>query len=119
MAFEALHLAVRPERTPIVAACHVGPLVPGKPQPMETVENVGLERQRAACGVGVLQPEDERAAGPPREEVVEQRRARGADVERARRARRDSDADVWGGLHCRSLAIGGGCSASRAGDAVE
>ena len=45
-----------------------------------------------AC-VGVLEPQDERAARVAGVQVVEQRRPGGPDVERAGRARRDPDAD--------------------------
>ena len=59
---------------------------------MEPVEDVLLVRERRAGLVGVLEAQDERAAGLAREEVVEERGPRGADVERAGGARRDADA---------------------------
>ena len=46
-----------------------------------------------ARDVGVLQAQDERAADVPGEQVVEQRRPGGPDVERPGRARRDADAE--------------------------
>ena len=67
-------------------------LVPLMPEPVEAVEDVALERLGAAGDVGVLEPEHERPAGVAGEQVVEQGRARGADVEGPRGAGRDADA---------------------------
>ena len=71
-------------------------LVPVDAQPVEPVEDVLLERGGAAGDVGVLEAEHERAAGVAREQEVEQRGARGPDVQGAGRAGRDPDADVGG-----------------------
>ena len=65
----------------------LGTLVPGQAQPVEPVEDVLLESDRRAGRIGVLEPEDERAAVPAREQVVEQRGARRPDVEGPRWAR--------------------------------
>ena len=77
-------------------AGHARSLVPGDAQPVETVEDVLLERRRASGDIRVLEAEDERAAGVAGEQVVEQRRAGGADVEGPGGAGRDADADVGG-----------------------
>ena len=70
-----------------------GPSSQCEPEPVQPVEDVLLVGDRAAGDVRVLEAEDERAAGVAREQVVEQRRPGGPDVERAGRARRDPDAD--------------------------
>ena len=56
--------------------------------------------------VRVLEAQDERAAGVPREQVVEQRRPGGPDVERAGRARGDPDARSTVGHRRRRRAPG-------------
>ena len=70
----------------------LGTLVPAQPEPVQPVEDVLLVGDRRASDVGVLEAEDERAAGVPGVEVVEQRRPCRPDVERTRRARGDADA---------------------------
>ena len=95
-----LHLPVRRERSPVPATGAVGSLVPADPQPVEVLQDVRLERERVASEIGVLEPEDERAARSARVEVVEERRPRGPDVQGSGGARRDPDAGCW---HHRSL----------------
>src|SRR5207248_9091119 len=51
---------------------------------------------RRALAVGVLDPEDERAPGPAREEPVVQCRPRAADVERPGRRRSEADPHALG-----------------------
>src|SRR5207247_8004848 len=67
-------------------------LVPGDSEPVELLEDVRLECERAPRDIRVLEAEDERAAVPAGVQVVEQGRARGPDVQRAGRAGRDPDA---------------------------
>ena len=93
---QAGHLAVRARTVPPPPRRHARALVPGDAQPVEAVEDVLLERRGAAGDVRVLEAQDERAAGVPGEQVVEQRGARGADVEGPGRAGRDADADGGG-----------------------
>ena len=89
---QALHLAVGRVRAAGRLAGDLRPLVPAQPQPVQPVEDVGLEGERAARLVRVLQAEDERPADVAGVQVVEERRPGGADVQRAGRARRDPDA---------------------------
>ena len=89
---QPLHLAVRRVRPAGRLAGDLGALVPAQPEPVEPIEDVLLERDGAARLVGVLEPEDERAARVPGVQVVEQRRPRRPDVERPGRARGDPDA---------------------------
>ena len=62
-------------------AADVGPLVPVEAEPAQVLEDAGLGLARRALGVGVLDAQDERAVLAVREQPVEQRRARVADVE--------------------------------------
>ena len=89
---QALHLAVRGVRPAGRLAGDLRALVPGQAQPVQAVEDVLLELDRAAGDVGVLEAEDERAADVPGVQVVEQRRPGGPDVERPGRAGGDPDA---------------------------
>mgnify|MGYP003694725645 CR=1 FL=1 len=73
---QALRLAVGPAR-----AADVGPFVPVEPEPAQVLEDALLGLLRRTLGVGVLDAEDERAVVPAREQPVEERRARVADVE--------------------------------------
>ena len=91
VARQALHLTVGRVRAAGRLARDFGPLVPGQAQPVQPVEDVLLELERATRDIGVLEAEDEGSTDMPGMEVVEQRRARGADVERAGRARGDAD----------------------------
>ena len=89
---QALHLPIRSVRPACRLAGDLRSLVPGQAQPVQPVEDVLLELDRAARDVRVLEAQDERAADVPGVEVVEQRGPRGPDVERAGRARGDPDA---------------------------
>ena len=62
-------------------------LVPVEPQPVEAARGCPLELERGAGHVRVLQAEDEGPAGVPGEQVVEERRPGGPDVERPGGAR--------------------------------
>jgi hypothetical protein len=73
---QALRLAVGPAR-----AADVRPFVPVQAEPAEVFENALLGLLRRTLGVGVLDAEDERAVVPAREQPVEERGARVADVE--------------------------------------
>ncbi len=57
--------------------------VPGQPQPAKAVEDHIDRFLHIARGVGVLDPQDEGAAGVPGVEPIEQRGARAADVKKA------------------------------------
>jgi hypothetical protein len=92
VALDPRQLAVRRVRPLVPAAGDLGALIPAQAQPVQALEDVVLVGDRRADDVGVLEPQDERAAGVPGVEEVEQRRPRGADVERAGRAGRDPDA---------------------------
>ena len=89
---EPLHLAVRRVGPAGPFAGDLRTLVPGDPEPMQVVEDVLLVGDRRPGDVGVLETQDERAAGPPGEQEVEQRRPPRADVQRAGWTRRDPDA---------------------------
>ena len=65
-------------------------LVPFEAEPVQTVEDVLLVLEAGTGLVGVLESQDEGAAGLAREQVVEQSRPGGADVQRAR----------WGWARC-------------------
>ena len=84
---EPLGLPVRRVRPADVRA-----LVPVEAEPAQVVENRCLGLARRSLGVGVLDAQDERAAVAAREQPVEQRRARVADVQLAGRTRREPDA---------------------------
>ena len=72
----ALTLKVRPE-----SAARLRPFVPVNAQPAQPVEDRTERRRRIARGIRVFDAEHERPAPVPREEPVEQRRARPAGVE--------------------------------------
>ena len=75
---QPLGLPVRPART-----ADVGPLVPVEAEPAQIAQDRRLGLARRALDVGVLDAQDERAARAARQQPVEQRRARVADVELA------------------------------------
>src|SRR5205085_1397673 len=56
-----------------------------QPQPGQVLMNCGIELQRRALAVGVVNPEDERAAILPSEQEVVQRGTDIADMQPARR----------------------------------
>ena len=69
---------------------------------MQVVEDVALVFERRASFVRVFQAQDERATHALGKQVVEQRRSRRADVQRAGGAGRDAHADrlaQWGTTH--------------------
>ena len=98
---QTLHLPIRTVGPVIGPAGNVGALVPGQAQPVQAVDDVLLEGDRRADGVGVLQPKDEDAALVASEQVVEQGRAGSPDVKRTGGTWRDSDANVGHGADCR------------------
>ena len=77
-----------------------GPLVPVEAQPAEALEDAGHHVGRRALDVGVLDAQDERAAGAAGVQPVEERGARAADVQVAGGGRGEPEADGGGG-HCR------------------
>jgi hypothetical protein len=78
---QALGLPVR-----AMLAADVGPLVPVEAEPAQILEDAGLRLAGRSLGVGVLDPQDERAVLAVGEEPVEERRPRIADVELPGRA---------------------------------
>ncbi len=102
VAAQTLHLAIWPVRAALAQVADGGSLVPVDAQPLEPVEDVPLEADRGASHVRVLQPQDERAPMSTSEQVVEQRGARGPDVQRPGRAGGDPTADG----HARKCARG-------------
>src|SRR5690606_11806124 len=84
----ALALPIRAVRPDVLATGHLRALVPGDAQPVQVVDDVALELDRAARGIGVLDAQHVGAAGVPRGEVVVEAGARGADVQRPGRAGR-------------------------------
>src|SRR5262249_1170414 len=69
-----------------------GAVVPGETEPADRVENAFDHFVRRALDVGVFDPQDEHAAVPAREEPVEERSARTADVKIAGGRWRESNA---------------------------
>ena len=101
---QALHLAIRRVRAARFLAGDLRAFVPAQPEPVQALEDVGLEGERAARLVRVLQPQDERPADVAGEQIVEEGRPGGADVQRTGRARGDPDADRRGrGHHALSV----------------
>ena len=92
-----------------VPALEEGTLVPGDPQPGEAVENHLGVRLGAPLLVGVLDPQDEGAAGVPGEQPVEQRRAGAADVEIAGGGGSEADAGSHrcqvSGIRCQGSGV--------------
>ncbi len=85
---ETVSLPIRSER-----AADVRPFVPAEAKPPDVIEDGVLRRAGGTLRVGVLDAEHERATVPTREQPVEQRRARVADVQLARRTGREPDAE--------------------------
>ena len=71
-------------------------LVPGDPEPLEVAEDLLLGAGRGARDVGVVDPQDERAAALVREPAVDRGRQRAAEVQRPCRARREAHPDHAG-----------------------
>ena len=80
VAIEPLGLEIRPVRS-----ADLGTLVPLEPQPAQALENSADHLRRRTLEVGVFDAQDERAAVPPGEEIVEKRGTRAADVQVAGR----------------------------------
>ena len=78
-----------------------GLLVPVEPEPLERVEDVVDQLGPVALGVGVLDAQEERAAGVAGEQPVEQGGAGAADVQVAGRRRREAAAGPALRLHLR------------------
>ena len=76
-----------------VRAADLGALVPVEAEPAQAVEQVPVGLLGVPRGVGVLDPEDERAAGVPGVRPVEQGGAHEPDVHHARRRRAEPRAD--------------------------
>src|SRR5262249_582967 len=68
------------------------PFIPVEAEPSHPFENALDHFVRRALGVGVLDAQDEDAAVTPREEPVEERRSRAADVKITGRGRSESNA---------------------------
>src|SRR5690606_25031939 len=86
---DALALPVRPER-----AADVGPLVPGQSQPAQFGQHRLGQGVARTFAIGILDAEHERSLVTPRDEPVEQRGPRVADVQLA--GRTGSEADTHG-----------------------
>src|SRR5205814_8434612 len=67
--------------------------VPVDPQPQQRALDLLDGVLDLAARVGVLDPQEDLAAAPAREQPVEEKRAHAADVQEARRGRRHTDAD--------------------------
>jgi hypothetical protein len=83
VAIQALRLKIRGVRT-----ADVGALIPRQAQPPQAVEDPRDHVGRRALRIGILDPQDERAAVAPRVQPVEQRRPGSPDVEITGRRRR-------------------------------
>ena len=105
---------MEPLRLPIgtVRPADVGALVPVETQPAQILENPGLRLASGPLGVGVLDAQDERAVVAVREQPVEQRRARVADVQLT--GGRRSEADPHPGCQ-RSRSVSAPSAARRHG----
>ena len=77
--------------------------VPIQPEPMQAVVNRRGSFLRVARFVGIFDAQNKCAAVMPREEPVEERRARAADVQIAGRRWSETDADV--GRHWSNQAV--------------
>ena len=106
VAIEPLGLPVR-----AVRAADVGPFVPVEAQPSQVVEDAVLGFARRSLRVGVLDAQHERAAVAARQQPVEQRRARVADVQMSGRTRREADAHRVGRPRGRRPASTTACAA--------
>ena len=79
VAFEPLRLEVR-----FVRPADLDPFVPVQPEPTQVFGDLPLGAGHVALGVRILDAQDERSAGLPGEQPIEQRRPRAADVQMAR-----------------------------------
>ena len=98
---EPLRLEVRGVRP-----ADVRPFVPVEAEPAQAVDDPRDHLPRRSLGVGVLDAQHERAAMPPREQPVEERRARAADVQVAGRRRCEPDARAHLTIVVRGSGIG-------------
>ena len=90
MTIDALRLQIR-----TVAAADLRALIPVEPQPAQTVEDPGDHLVRRPLDVGVLDAQHKDAAEPTREQPVEQRRARAANVEVAGGRWSETNSGSW------------------------
>ena len=90
MPIAPLRLKVRPVRP-----ADLRPFVPVQTKPAQPVEDAVHHFVRRALGVGVFDAQHEDAAEAPREQPVEQRRARAADVQVARGRGSEPNAGSW------------------------
>ena len=88
VAIDPLRLEIRTERS-----ADERPFIPVEAKPSQPVEDAVDHVGRRSLGVRVFDPEHERAAVPAREQPVEERGARAADVQVSRRRRREADAN--------------------------
>ena len=95
---QALGLTVR-----TTLATNVHALGPLEAEPMQVVDHAALGFARGALEVGVLDSQDERATLPAREQPVEERRARVADVQLPGRARSETESHQVFGPSALSL----------------
>src|ERR1041385_8407544 len=97
--FVALALKIRPK-----ISAHLRAFIPFEPKPAQPV----VDRLRSfgcvARLIGILDSQDERTAGMTREEPVEERGARAADVEETGRRRGETNAN--GGSHMAEFELG-------------
>ena len=84
---EAIHLRVGSRGPP-----HIGPFIPREPEPAERVDDDSNAVRRAPLLVGVLDAEDEGAAGLSGPQPIEERRTDAPDVQISRRRRSKADA---------------------------
>ena len=85
---DPLRLKVR-----LVWAARIRPLVPIKPEPSQAIDDAGHHFPRRSFGVGILDAQHKRAPLLTREEPIEQRRPRAADVEIAGWRGGEADSD--------------------------
>ncbi len=71
-----------------------GSLLEGDVEPPQVLEDRLLPARHGSRGIGVVDPEDEHAASLVGEAAIRHRGERVAEVERARRARREADANA-------------------------
>src|SRR5258705_6866154 len=96
---KAVGLAVRTAGT-----ADIRPLVPLQPKPAQILEDALLEFLLGPLRIGVLDAQDERAVVAAREQPVEQRGARVADVQLAGGAWREADSHLSAGAPPRTPA---------------
>ena len=101
VALEALRLKIGRVRS-----ADAGTFVPFEPEPAHRLENAGHHLVGRSLRIGIFDAKNEGAAVPPREQPVEERRARAADVQIAGRRRRESNPRaIHGGSYRREISI--------------